>query len=86
MNEIYISVQGPEVTFMEATEKLQAFMLKLSMWKKEVDADILASFQMLLEMVYQHGVEMQNSLSVCLKRDFGTPDNTSELFQKLFLS
>jgi hypothetical protein len=34
-----------------------------------VEADILANFQMLEEMFYQDGVEMQNSLSVSLKRE-----------------
>jgi hypothetical protein len=47
MNKINILVQGPEVTFMEATEKLEAFLAKLSICKKRVEADILASVQML---------------------------------------
>jgi hypothetical protein len=37
---------------MDANEKLQAFLGKLSIWKKRIDADILASFQMLEEMLY----------------------------------
>lgn len=49
MNEINISVQDSEVTFREATEKLQAFLAKLSIWKKRVDADILASFRFSVE-------------------------------------
>jgi hypothetical protein len=30
MNEINLSIQGPDVTIMNATEKLQAFFAKLS--------------------------------------------------------
>uniref|UniRef100_A0A7M4E8X6 DUF4371 domain-containing protein n=1 Tax=Crocodylus porosus TaxID=8502 RepID=A0A7M4E8X6_CROPO len=69
MNEINLSIQGPEVTIMDATEKLQAFLAKLPIWKKRVEANILANFQMLEEVLYQDGVEIQNSLSISLKRD-----------------
>jgi hypothetical protein len=55
MNEINLSIQGPEVTIMDATEKLQAFLSKLSIWKKRVEADIVANFQMLEEVLYQDG-------------------------------
>jgi hypothetical protein len=34
MNEIHLSVQGPEVTIMGATDKLQAFLAQMSVWKK----------------------------------------------------
>jgi hypothetical protein len=37
MNVINLSVQGPELTIMDATEKLQAFLAKLSIWKKTVE-------------------------------------------------
>jgi hypothetical protein len=69
INEINLSIQGPEDTIMDATENLQAFMAKLSIWKKRVEADIVANFQMLEEVPYQDGVEIQNSLSVSLKRE-----------------
>jgi hypothetical protein len=54
---------------MDATEKLQAFLAKLSIWTKRVEADILANFQMLEEVLYQDGAEIQNSLSISLKRE-----------------
>jgi hypothetical protein len=57
-NEIHLSIQGPEVTIMDATEKLQAFLAKLSILKKRVEADILANFQMLAEVLHQDGVEI----------------------------
>jgi hypothetical protein len=69
MNEINLSIQGPEVTIMEASEKLQAFLAKLSIWKRRVEADIVAKFQMLEEVLYQDGCEIQNSLSISLKRE-----------------
>jgi len=33
MNDICLSIQGPDTTIMDATEKLQAFLLKMSLWK-----------------------------------------------------
>jgi hypothetical protein len=47
MNEVHLSIQGPKVTFMDATEILQAFLAKLSVWKKQVAVAILANFRML---------------------------------------
>jgi hypothetical protein len=69
MNEINLLIQGPEVAITDATEKLQAFLAKLSIWKKRVEADIVANFQMLEEVLYQDGREIQNSLSISLKRE-----------------
>jgi hypothetical protein len=69
MNEINLSIQGPEVTIMDATETLQAFLAKLSIWKKRVAIDILANFRMLEEVLCQDGVEIQNSPSIYLKRE-----------------
>jgi hypothetical protein len=69
MNELNLSIQGPEVTIMDATEKLQAFLAKLSIWTKRVEADILTTFQMLDEVLYQDRVEIQNSLSISLKKE-----------------
>jgi hypothetical protein len=37
---------------MDATEKLQAFIAKLSIWKKRVEADIFADFQILEEVFH----------------------------------
>jgi hypothetical protein len=52
MNEINLSIRGPGMTIMEATEKLQVFLAKLSIWKKRVRADIIANFQMLGKVLY----------------------------------
>ena len=69
VNEINLSIQGREVTIMDASEILQAFLAKLPIWKKRVEANVLANFPMLEEVLYQDGVEIQNSVSTFLKRD-----------------
>jgi hypothetical protein len=52
VNEINLSIQGPEFTIIDATEKSQAFLAKLPIWKKRAEANILANFQMLEEVLY----------------------------------
>jgi hypothetical protein len=69
MNETNLSILGPEVAITDATETLQALLVKLSIWKKRVEADIVANFQMLEEVLYQDGCEIRNSLSISLKRE-----------------
>lgn len=49
MNEISLSIQGHDITIMDATEKLQAFLLKMPLWKTRVQNGIYANFQMLDE-------------------------------------
>jgi hypothetical protein len=43
---------------MDATEKLQALLAKQSIWKKRVEADILANFEMLMEVFHQERAEI----------------------------
>jgi hypothetical protein len=84
MNDIKLTVQGPEVTIMDATETLQAFLAKLSIRRKRVAADILANFRILEVVLRQDGAEIQNFLSIYFKkRNLRKPGTTSELFQKL---
>jgi hypothetical protein len=54
---------------MDAAEKLQAFLVKLWIWKKGEEADIRVNFKILEEVLNQGGVEIQHSLSVSLKRE-----------------
>jgi hypothetical protein len=45
INEANLSIQGPEDTIMDPTENLQALLANLSIWKKRVEADIVANFK-----------------------------------------
>ncbi|XP_065650503.1 protein FAM200C-like [Hydra vulgaris] len=61
-NEINLSLQGPAVTIVDATEKLKAFLGKLPLWKRRVDVGVTANFCMLEELLSQS--EMQSSRSL----------------------
>jgi hypothetical protein len=52
---------------MAATEKLQAVMSKFVIWKKRAEANILANFQALEEVIYEDRAGVQNSLSIPLE-------------------
>jgi hypothetical protein len=81
MNEINLSIQGHEVTIMDTTVILQALLAKLPIWKNRVEADIFANFPMLEEVLYQDGVEIQNSLSTFFEKIYPlTPGNITDLF------
>jgi hypothetical protein len=58
MNETHLSIQGPEITIMDATKKLQAFLATPLILTKRVEANILANFQMLEEVLYQDKAEI----------------------------
>jgi hypothetical protein len=78
--------QGPEITIMDATEKLQAILAKLSIETKRVEVDILANFQMLEEVLYQDEAEIQNSLLISLKREICKHLKHFRTLSKVFLS
>jgi hypothetical protein len=59
MNELNLSIQGSEFTIMNTIEILQAFLAKLSIWKKKVQADILANLLMLEGVLYQDRGEIR---------------------------
>jgi hypothetical protein len=47
VNEINLSIQSPEFAIIDVTEKLQAFLAKLSTWKKRAEANIFTNIQIL---------------------------------------
>lgn len=57
LNEISLSLQGPEVTIVDATERLKAFLGKLPLWKRRVDAGITAYFSMMEELFSQNSAD-----------------------------
>lgn len=54
--------------------------------KKKMKANVLVNFQWLEELLSQGKTEIQNSLSISLKRNQKTPGNTSEALQNVSLS
>jgi hypothetical protein len=63
LNNINLSLQGPAVTIVDATEKLKAFLGKLPLWKNRVDVGVTANFCMLEELL-SHCEEVQLAKSL----------------------
>jgi hypothetical protein len=63
MNEINLSLQGSEVTILDASERLQAFLQKLPLWRRRVEAGNFANFPMLEEMLLQDDRAKDRGLS-----------------------
>ncbi|XP_042223912.1 protein ZBED8-like [Homarus americanus] len=70
MNEVNLPIQGPGVTIMDAAETLQAFLAKLPLWKRRLEADNYANFPMLEEVLLQDGIESDKALSISLQAEF----------------
>ncbi|XP_042236517.1 protein ZBED8-like [Homarus americanus] len=70
MNEVNLAIQGPGVTIMGAAERLQAFLAKLPLWKRRLEADNYANFPMLEEALLQDGIESDKALSISLQAEF----------------
>ena len=51
LNELNTSLQGPAVTVMDATERLQAFLNKLPLFQRRLEKSNLANFPLLDEVV-----------------------------------
>jgi hypothetical protein len=51
LNDFSISLQGSEVTVLDANEKITAFQQKLALWKRRVAKDNYANFPALENVV-----------------------------------
>ncbi|XP_042210759.1 protein ZBED8-like [Homarus americanus] len=66
----YLAIEGPGVTIMDAAERLQAFLIKLPLWKRRLEADNYANFPKLEEVLLQDGTESDEALSISLQAEF----------------
>ena len=67
LNEINLSIQGPDITIIDAMERLQAFQAKLPLWKRRLETDNFANFPMLEEVITQSRINNIETLSPSLR-------------------
>ena len=67
LNEVNLSFQGPDVTIMDVTERLQAFQAKLPLWKRRLETDNFANFPMLEEVISQSRIDNTEGLLSSLR-------------------
>ncbi|KAI6648614.1 Protein ZBED8 isoform X1 [Oopsacas minuta] len=69
MNEVNLSIQGPEVYIMDAAERLQALLGKLGLWRRRLEVGNYANFSMLEEVLLHDEVERNKPLSASLQNE-----------------
>lgn len=63
LNDINMSLHSPAVTIVDATKWLKAFLCKLSLWNRRVNASVTANFFMLEELLSHSETQSVRSLS-----------------------
>ncbi|KAL4084165.1 hypothetical protein QTP88_027998 [Uroleucon formosanum] len=61
LNEINISIQGKEVTIMDASEKINAFVSKISLWKRRLQSENLPNFPTLEQELSKNNIALSSS-------------------------
>ena len=67
LNEVNLSIQGPDLTIIDVTERLQAFQAKLPLWKRRLETDNFANLPMLEEVISQSRIDNTEALSPSLR-------------------
>jgi hypothetical protein len=80
LNDLNISLQGSEVTVLDANEKIAAFHQKLALWKRRVAKDNHANFPTLENVVLSGGGVLRDGPRLDTRRYFESSGNSHALF------
>ena len=64
------AVQGPGVTIMAAAEKLNAFLLKLSLWKCRLEVGNYAKFPLLEDLILKDETRKESDIFISMRKQF----------------
>ena len=64
------AMQGPGVTIMEAAEKLNAFLLKLSRWKCRLEVGNYANFPLLEDLILKDETRTERDIFISMRKEF----------------
>ncbi|VVC43270.1 Hypothetical protein CINCED_3A006807 [Cinara cedri] len=62
LNEVNTSIQGREVIIMDASEKMNAFVSKIPLWKRRLQSENLANFPTLDHELSQNNIVLSGSI------------------------
>ena len=68
INNVNRALQGPSVTIMDSAEKLEAFLLKLSLWKHKLQAGNFANFPMLEDLILKDKTKKECEIFISMKK------------------
>ena len=70
INNVNRAIQGPGVTIFDATEKLKAFLGKLPLWKRRMEAGNYANFPMLEDLFLTNETQRECELFLSMREQF----------------
>ena len=70
VNNVNRAMQGPGVTIMDAAEKLNAFLLKLSLWKCRLEVGNYADFPSLEDFILKDETRKESDIFVSMRKEF----------------
>ena len=70
INNVNRAFQGPGVTIMDSAEKLKAFLLKLSLLKRGLQAGNYANFPMLEDLILKDETKKECEIFISMKKEF----------------
>ena len=80
INNVNRALQGPGVTIMDSAEKLKAFLLKLSLWKRRLQAGTYANFPMLEDLILKDETKKECEIFISMKKEFCSHLDTLQTF------
>ena len=70
INNVNCALQKPGVTIMDSTEKRKAFLLKLSLSKRRLQAGNYANFPMLEDLILKDETKKECKIFISMKKEF----------------
>ena len=73
-------MQGPGVTIKDAAEKLNAFLLKLSLGKCRLEVGYYANFPLLEDLILKNETRKESGLFISMRKEFCSHLDTLQIF------
>ena len=70
INNLNRAMQEPGVTIMDAAEKLNAFLLKLSLWKCRLEVGDYANFPLLEDLILKDETRKESDVFISMRKEF----------------
>ena len=70
INNVNCAIQRPSVTIIGAAEKLNAFLLKLCLWKCRLEVGNNANFPMLEDLILKNETQKESDIFISMRKEF----------------
>ena len=80
INNVNRAMQRPGVTIMDAAEKLNAFLLKLFLWKCRLELGDYANFPLLEDLIWKDKTRKESHIFISMRKKFCSHLNALQTF------